>query len=329
MSDSRAALRASVPSVLLALGLGLGLLLRTATASANPYLPTSDGESWTYVSDRGDVVESKIVPGSGGWTHFSQFLNLKDQWVWTNAKNHTIYLWVGLGFRPLVNLSSMATGPTSIDVGCTPAMAQIDPSTTTLAVPAGWFADVIRLRVTAPCPDVGVTDISFAKGVGIIQWSENTFFGNVTYKMVRGPSVGRLRLPAAARDTYDAISGNLSAEVRTAIDGLPQTVLLEQAAFAMMTPPELTIALPDALRDALAQQGFDALSDAEVDQLAFLVAVDLVDLVDLIAEQESGTELAMINIQSAMAARAGTLELIDNMLEAMASSNSAIVGRIN
>ncbi len=315
-------------SVLLAFG--LGLLLRTATASANEYLPTGAGESWTYVSDHGELVESQITPGSGGWTRFSRFLNRRDQWVWTSPTNDRIYLWVGSGARPLVDLSSLGSGSVAIDLGCTPALLLIDARGTTLAVPAGTFADVIRLRVTAPCVDVGVTDISFAKGVGIIQWSENTFFGNVTFKMVRGPSVERLvRIPAAARDTYDAISRNLSAEVRTAIDGLPQTVLLDHATFAMMAPPELSIALPDAIRDTLAQQGLDPLSDAEVDRLALVVAVDLVDLVDLITEQESATELAMIHLQSAMAARAETLELIDNMLEAIASSTNTIIGQIN
>lgn len=316
-------------SILLATCLGITLLF-PATASAHEYLPTSPGQSWTYVSDYGAVVESQITSWSGSWFRFSRFANLRDQWVWTNEKDAAIWLLRADGARRLPRFARGWTA--SVDLGCSPATVRFDAKDLLLDVPAGSFSGVVKLSVDAPCIDAGATTIWFARGVGIIQWSENTLFGNVTFRMVRGPSVGQLvRLPAAVRDTYDQISQHLDAEVRTAIDGLPQTVLLGQTAFVMMSPPEMSVALPYAIRDALDAHGLDSFSfsDADVDQLALVVAVDLVDLVDVLAEQELGTpDLAMINLQSAMAARAESLEIIDNMMEAFARSTDSIIGRI-
>ena len=186
---SRIQLTRGLPRLALALS---ALLAGAQLAAAQDYQPLAVGDVRTY--ERGGAFgalqheRTEVLRRSGVWYRFDSFLGLTDTWVafyrgdvyvWDDATARAVKLFdlhaqAGQGYR--VELTALPGG------WGTMTLAARDE---TVVVNAGTFRDCARFSFqTAPgVADAGWGSIWFAPGVGVVQWSENSFAGPVPHTL--------------------------------------------------------------------------------------------------------------------------------------------------
>jgi hypothetical protein len=172
--------------------LSLLLVGAATTARAQDWQPLAVGDVRTY--ERGGAFgalqheRTEVQRRSGVWFRFDSFLGLPDTWVafyrgdvfvWDGAAARAIKLFdlhaaVGQGYR--VELTGLPGGWGTMTLGARDE---------TVVVNAGTFRDCARFSFqTAPgVADAGWGSIWFAPGVGVVQWSENSFAGPVPHTL--------------------------------------------------------------------------------------------------------------------------------------------------
>jgi len=209
----------------LALASGAGLAqtrLRTTTAG-NPWFPLGVGNQWDYtrtgaagssswkaeVTDRVTAANGRAyfalsgyfglrrlvrAPLPGAVSEYNPDGTYDNLWYLLGAPVGTT--WV-LQLEPLPVLSPVADCISG-------SKAILASRTERVKVPAGEFADVVRVDYRSPCVDAGLTSEWFAPGVGLVRRAEISFAGSVVSELVQA-EVGDLILPRLPYSTSLAL----------------------------------------------------------------------------------------------------------------------------
>jgi agmatine/peptidylarginine deiminase len=171
-------------------------LLAPSTALAGEFIPT-DSANWYRFTDTttGQTVESRIVNTYGtNWNMWSNLGGLGNVWVYTTDTHEWWWVFNGRTAELMPTLEapvgySRTASPTSLNSG---AMT-IGARGLSLTTPAGTFTDVTRIDLqTAPgVADAGVSSIYFARGIGVVKWTENSFIGPRDYVLSTAQVAGQ------------------------------------------------------------------------------------------------------------------------------------------
>ncbi|GIW72558.1 MAG: hypothetical protein KatS3mg102_2100 [Planctomycetota bacterium] len=210
--------------------------------AGNDYVPDGANDRWTYRNSRfGGEVTVAIDRTSGGWDHFTEFAGLGPSWVWTGTGHNWTYLWNGTTYELLTNFDARVGFSSSITIGCNRGRVTLAGRGETVQVPAGTFADCVRLELQTSCADAGTTAIWFAPGVGIVKWSEQNIAGPVDWVLVRAEVGGRTYPQQSGQGGGLVISGSFSA-TQLYVNRMPGT--------GPRPAPELTVSLEITNRSA-------------------------------------------------------------------------------
>lgn len=177
--------------------LGLALLAGSGTAYANDYISENPNDWFRYEDSRtGDTKRSEMQYDGGGWRLWSNFAGLGEMWIYTESSHDYFWIWDGSTYQFVANLSGNTGSGTRTNIPpCNRGTAMIGERGS-ITTPAGTFTNAVRLDLSTSCADAGVTSIWFAKGVGVVKWSEQSFAGERTYELAAA-SVDGKALPTA------------------------------------------------------------------------------------------------------------------------------------
>ncbi len=151
----------------------LGALALAAEARASEYVPNRETDTWRYKNVRyGTEQGVRIDATSGGWRRYTNFGGLGKLWVWTGAGHEYVYIWNGSTYELLANFAAAVGSRSRITIGCNRGELVLAAKGLTLQTPAGSFRDVARLDLQTSCADAGVGSIWFARGIGVVKWSD-------------------------------------------------------------------------------------------------------------------------------------------------------------
>lgn len=186
--------RFSALATILALGIA-------SPALANDYV-SEDANDWFRYREAtsGQEVESRMVYDLSGWRMWSNFAGLGDTFIYTEAHHDWLWLWNGQGYTLVGDLGGAVGSTRAVDMPpCNRGTATI-ARRGTLQTPAGAFNDVTEVQFRTSCADAGVTGMWFAKGVGLVRWTEQSIAGPRTYELAQA-FVGGQHLPGASAPT--------------------------------------------------------------------------------------------------------------------------------
>lgn len=173
------------------------LLLAASTlampAWAGDYLPARLHDHAVYSGQPLETAQRSTVDRRrGDWLHFNPFAGWGPRWLSSPGDSERLYLRGDRQERQLLTNFDRAPGFTRpIEIGhCNRGDATIGARDQVLDTPAGTFEQVVRLDLTTRCADAGVTGLWFARGVGLVQWRENTLAGPQTYSLSSGVMAG-------------------------------------------------------------------------------------------------------------------------------------------
>ena len=178
------------------------------------YFPLRSGYEWVYQrasptgsdSWRASVLEGNVVSARQHYLALSGYVpgpprsvrvDGRDTVSEANPTGRTDFLWYLLG-APAGTSWEFQLGPSP---SAPPGTECLDRAKVTVAsrsdvvsVPAGEFADVVRLEFRSVCADAGPVSEWFAPGVGLIKRAESSFAGAVVSELVSA-RLGDLVLP--------------------------------------------------------------------------------------------------------------------------------------
>ena len=166
----------------------------TGVASANDYISENPNDWFRFTNKQtGQDTRAEIQNDLGGWRLWSQFGGLGSTWVYTTDSHDWFWLWNGQTYTLINNLSGNVGQSRTIDMGpCLSGASATITNRGSLTTPVGTFNDCTELRFTGGnCADAGTTSIWFAKGVGVVQWSEQSFMGEQTWELTGAQVDGR------------------------------------------------------------------------------------------------------------------------------------------
>ncbi len=180
---------------------------------ANEYVPWVKGDTATYIDSLNGIVNVEIDRENANWRHYNNFAGLGPQWVWTNTGDERVFIWNPAKKRKqlLVDFDGPIGSAATINVQpCNIGSAIIIARDETIETQAGKFNDVIQLDLESSCADGGVTNVWFAKGVGVVKWTSMTIIGPNSAEMISGSIQGSaypqgLIVSAAFPETIAAI----------------------------------------------------------------------------------------------------------------------------
>lgn len=176
-------------------------LFLASAAFGGDYLSESQNDWLRFKNSRtGQEVTSQMFVngGTNSWKGWSNFAGLGDRYIYTYPDNN--YFWV---YNPSVGAVLMPTIDGQVgyyrNVNLGPlnnGRVQVAARGVTLTTPAGTFSDVVQFALQPSAADAGTTAIWFARGVGVVKWTETSFAGPVENVLVAA-SVGGRTFPAA------------------------------------------------------------------------------------------------------------------------------------
>lgn len=177
----------------------LGVLALTSQmALAGEYMPWQLNDYAHYRDDlSGSVVEGRVDKSLLIWSHVTQLAGLGGQWIMSTAGNERLHLFdeSTKALTLLMDFNAAVGYSRKVSVQpCNVGTATLAERGLHLDLPAGSFHDVIRLDFTTSCADGGVQSAWFARGVGPVQWTENSIAGPRTFQMTGG-TIGGMSYP--------------------------------------------------------------------------------------------------------------------------------------
>lgn len=173
------------------------VLLAALPASANQFISNRSSDWYRYTGPGGQDVRSQIQTSSGGWRLWDEFAGFGSVWVYTATGYDWFWLWNGTTYQAVANLSGQVGSTTTIDVGLNQGQVRVAERGATLTTPAGTFSDVTRITLTTSVADAGVTQVWFAKGVGVVKYETQSIAGPRAFTLASASVNGRA-YPAAA-----------------------------------------------------------------------------------------------------------------------------------
>ncbi len=174
-------------------------VLSTNAAVANDFFPAAQSAKYQYVMApaRGTETQTATVQQidsyGSNWVKFDHFLGLQNVWVWRSPNSEAIYVWDSeqgkaiklvdfsdpAGSRYTLNLSpSMSPMANCMQEAILESVKPLD------VLADGKHHDVVTVRFQGSCRDGGIESASFARGIGLVGWSEITFMGANHYALI-------------------------------------------------------------------------------------------------------------------------------------------------
>lgn len=169
-------------------------LLIPSVALANDYQTNSTNDRLTSRSlVTGETRVSQIESTTGNWRFWSNFGGFQGIWVYTSTDHNGIFLWNGTTYQLIANFDEGVGSTFQADIRAGNRGAVRQGARGSLTTAAGQFDDVIRLdfEVTGAS---GVSSIFFARGVGVVKWTEVSSSGEDDFELVSG-LVGGVQFP--------------------------------------------------------------------------------------------------------------------------------------
>lgn len=166
----------------------LALAVTAHAALASSWFPNRATDTLTYTNLRygGDSTAS-VDSTSGGWQHWTDFGGLGPMWVWTSSTSEQVWIWAS-GQSVLFADLSAAVGTTWPLNGSLPNYTNVTLTRRAfVAVTAGGtFQNCVMLDLGTNAVDFGTGGLTFAPGVGIVQWFNQSIAGPVRHAFKSG-----------------------------------------------------------------------------------------------------------------------------------------------
>lgn len=188
------------------------------------YFPLAQGNEWTYAESGFGASAAKLKvsidqkgTGAGAtWFHLLNY-NGGPHWVRQTAANRVAEWQTKEWYR--LDASTGSTWSLSMEAagtipGSNGAKLAVVSRTESVTVPAGTFTTV-HLRFTTGVADAGITDEWFARGVGLVKRSQQTFGGprvaSLERATISGKTIGGTTPPAPSGSGAFGIAGTIPA----------------------------------------------------------------------------------------------------------------------
>jgi len=171
----------------------LCLVILSSRGFASEYIPWQINDYAIYKSNNNQVT-LEIDQTSSVWRHLTQFSNFGPVWLYSGQHSETVKLYAPntINFQTFVDFSLSIGSQIPIDIlPCNTGILRITGKNESLQVEAGLFDNVIKLNLETNCSDAGITQMWFAKNIGLIQWTELNIAGEITYQLSKAFIAGR------------------------------------------------------------------------------------------------------------------------------------------
>lgn len=156
------------------------------TTIASQYIPWQENDTLLFKSDTNKQQTISVDRTFSLWRHVTTFSAFGPSWIYSGSRSEEVKLYSpdAINFQTFIDFSDPVGSSRSITLlPCNTGSILIAEKNVSLSVPAGTFIDVIRLELETNCSDAGVTDIWFAKNIGIVQWTELNIAGAEMFKL--------------------------------------------------------------------------------------------------------------------------------------------------
>ncbi|MGE0712361.1 MAG: agmatine deiminase family protein [Planctomycetota bacterium] len=173
---------------------GVAAVALAAPAAANDYISTNPNDWYRFKNSKtGQEVRVEMLHDLGGWRLWSEFGGMGQTWIYTSPSHDWFWIWNGSDYTLVGNCSGNVGDARRINgPGCAANQTVTVASKAPVSTPVGNFSDATTFRFSGgSCADAGTTSVSFAKGIGVVRWSEQSIMGEVTWELVAGNVGGR------------------------------------------------------------------------------------------------------------------------------------------
>ena len=170
------------------------LLLSIQLSWASEYVPWQNDDYAIFKSETTQKT-LRIDKTSSVWRHLTDFAGFGPSWLYSGNNSDVVMLYSPntISFQTFIDFSQPIDSTNDISIlPCNTGQVRIAEKSSNLRTSAGLFQDVIRLELSSNCSDAGITNIWFAKHVGIIQWTELNISGELTYQMRQAKIGGKI-----------------------------------------------------------------------------------------------------------------------------------------
>ncbi len=164
------------------------ILIAAGPAFAGTWVPNRTSDSQTFKNMRyGGETLAQVDYTSSGWKHWTEWGGFGGIWVWPSATTENVWVYANGAVQLFCDFAAPAgtSWPVSIP-GCNTGRVTLAQKNVTVQTAAGTFSSCILLTLIGNCNDAGVTSITFAPGIGIVQFTEDNIAGEVRQDFARG-----------------------------------------------------------------------------------------------------------------------------------------------
>lgn len=166
----------------------LALAVTAHAALASSWFPNRATDTLTYTNLRyGGDSTARVDSTSGSWQHWTDFGGLGPMWVWTSSTSEQVWIWAN-GQRVLFADLSATVGSAWPLNGVLPNYTNVSLTRRAFVTvtPGGTFQNCVMLDLGTNAVDFGVGGLTFAPGVGIVQWFNQSIAGPVRHAFKSG-----------------------------------------------------------------------------------------------------------------------------------------------
>lgn len=182
------------------------VLCLAPAALGGQFLSERQGDWYRYRNSRSNQETTSRMLVDGGpnnWRQWGAFGGLGDRYIYTYPTNEFFWVWTpGVGAVLMPSIESTVGTARNVNLGpLNNGRVTVAQRNASLVTPAGTFSDVTRFDLQPSAMDAGVTSIWFARGVGIVKWTEQSIMGPVDQVLVAASVNGRTFPQAAPAPT--------------------------------------------------------------------------------------------------------------------------------
>ncbi|WMS85871.1 BsuPI-related putative proteinase inhibitor [Pleionea litopenaei] len=167
------------------------LVTSSIMSFANDFMPMQMQDQKVF-KHNGQEVNVEVVDTYGSnWKKFSNYLGRNSQWVWSSDSSQQVYWFNDDGETQLLVDFSDEVGTTyNVDIdGCT-TQATLAEKALEASTLAGSFSDSIKLVFNGNCADAGLAEATFAPGVGLVSYAQQSIIGPVVTELTSAKIAG-------------------------------------------------------------------------------------------------------------------------------------------
>ncbi|AOE50299.1 BsuPI-related putative proteinase inhibitor [Kangiella sediminilitoris] len=172
------------------------LVFTSQLALSASYTMVSPEDYQTFKNNRNQSITSSVIDSKGAhWKKYSSFLGKDNVWLWVSNEGDVLYWETESNNKKLlVDFNDPAGTQYNVQLdGCNDT-ATIVQKQQSLVTSAGEFKNAVELKFSGYCFDEGLDSAWFVPNVGLVEWTQDSLLGPVTFELQHA-KVGGMTIP--------------------------------------------------------------------------------------------------------------------------------------